>query len=178
MESRKLPRCTEGSLTVTIFGVFRRPYPKPVSGFSFPKPLPSHLTPNTQNNRPSGFGAPKRARYCEPILGASLPWNSTALMKSYEIANLRLGANGMSTLAVEAKATAVWFDDQSRWIQLSDGRSLSVPLTYFPRLLNASSDARADFIISGGGTGLHWEQIDEDISVVGLLLGVGDRTAT
>jgi hypothetical protein len=84
----------------------------------------------------------------------------------------------MSTLAVEARATSISFDKENLWVQLSDGRSLSVPLTYFPRLLNASPADRSEYVVSGGGTGLHWEKLDEDISVAGLLLGVGDRTST
>jgi len=54
---------------------------------------------------------------------------------------------------------------------------LAVPLAYFPRLLNASRDDLNDFIISGGVIGIHWDKIDEDISVEGLLLGLGDRAA-
>ena len=84
----------------------------------------------------------------------------------------------MSTLAIEARATSISFDEENLWVQLTDGRSLSVPLTYFPRLLNASPADRSDYVVSGGGTGLHWERLDEDISVAGLLLGVGDRTST
>lgn len=84
----------------------------------------------------------------------------------------------MSTLALEARATEVWFDEDNLWIRLADGRSLSVPLTYFPRLFRASTKQRSHCEISGGGTGLHWDEIDEDISVAGLMLGVGDRTAT
>jgi hypothetical protein len=84
----------------------------------------------------------------------------------------------MSTLAIEARATSISFDEENLWVQLTDGRSLSVPLTYFPRLLNASPADRSDYVVSGGGTGLHWEKLDEDISVAGLLLGVGDRTST
>ena len=62
------------------------------------------------------------------------------------------------------------------WVDLEDGRQLGGPLAYFPRLLNASPLERAKYVISGGGTGLHWDDIDEDISVPALLLGVGDRT--
>lgn len=62
------------------------------------------------------------------------------------------------------------------WVELTDGRQLGVPLAYFPRLLNAVQAQRDDYVISGGGTGLHWEELDEDISVKGLLLGIGDRT--
>jgi hypothetical protein len=62
------------------------------------------------------------------------------------------------------------------WVELADGRSLGVPLAYFPRLLRATAEQRGSFTISGGGTGLHWDALDEDISVSALLLGVGDRT--
>ena len=83
----------------------------------------------------------------------------------------------MSTLISEAKATKVWFDEDSMWLLLADGRQLSVPLAYFPRLLHATTEQRAASELSGGGTGLHWPTIDEDISVRGLLNGVGDLTA-
>jgi hypothetical protein len=62
------------------------------------------------------------------------------------------------------------------WVELTDGRQLGVPLVYFPRLLDATQAQRDGYIISGGGTGLHWEELDEDISVKYLLLGIGDRT--
>ena len=77
----------------------------------------------------------------------------------------------MSTLTFEANATKVWFDKENMWIVLTDGRQLSVPLVYFPRLLNATPEQRNNYELSGGGTGIHWEEIDEDISVPGLLLG-------
>lgn len=82
----------------------------------------------------------------------------------------------MSSLAIEAQATDLWFQGDSLWVAFADGRQLSVPLTYFPRLLKADDAQRQAYTISGGGTGLHWDEIDEDISVPGLLLGVGDRT--
>jgi hypothetical protein len=59
---------------------------------------------------------------------------------------------------------------------LVDGRQLAVPLAYFPRLLHATPQQRDQFEMSGAGTGLRWEALDEDISVEGLLLGIGDRT--
>lgn len=64
------------------------------------------------------------------------------------------------------------------WVELSDGRKLGVPLAYFPRLLHANPKQRENYEVSGGGTGLHWDEIDEDISVKGLLMGIGDRTQT
>jgi Protein of unknown function (DUF2442) len=82
----------------------------------------------------------------------------------------------MSTLTFEASATRVWFDSENMWVALTDGRQLSIPLAYFPRLLNATPEQRGKYEMSGGGTGLHWEEIDEDISVPGLLLGNKDLT--
>jgi hypothetical protein len=82
----------------------------------------------------------------------------------------------MNILATKPAATRVWFDTDSLWVELADGRKLAVPLAYFPRLLRAAPAQRERFEISGGGTGLHWEELDEDISVEGLLLGIGDRT--
>ena len=75
-------------------------------------------------------------------------------------------------------AKAISFDANAMWVDFVDGRKLSVPLAYFPRLLNASSAQRARYEISGGGSGLHWDELDEDISVENLLLGIGDRTTS
>jgi len=81
----------------------------------------------------------------------------------------------MSTLVAEALAVRVHFDEDTIWVDLADGRQLGVPLVYFPRLLNATPAQRGKYIISGGGVGLHWDALDEDISVQGLLMGIGDR---
>jgi len=71
----------------------------------------------------------------------------------------------MSISIKEPAATSVRFDADNMWVDLADGRMLGVPLAYFPRLLNATEDQRQSYTISGGGTGLHWEEIDEDICV-------------
>jgi Protein of unknown function (DUF2442) len=71
-------------------------------------------------------------------------------------------------------ATAVRFDEHMMWVDLTDGRVLGVPLAWFPRLLEASPDARERVEISR--IGLHWEELDEDISISGLLAGRGDMT--
>ena len=68
----------------------------------------------------------------------------------------------------------VRFDRDSMWVELEDGRTIGVPLTWFPRLFHASKEQREDFELSR--CGIHWEAIDEDISVEGILLGAGDRT--
>ena len=66
------------------------------------------------------------------------------------------------------------FDEHTMWVELQDGRVIGVPLAWFPRLLNASAQQRDRFELSPGG--LHWEELDEDISVAGLLAGRGDMT--
>ena len=63
----------------------------------------------------------------------------------------------------------VWFDEQRLFVDLSDGRQLGVPLAWFPRLLHATPEQRAAVWLSPAG--LHWDEIDEDISVDGLLNG-------
>ena len=67
----------------------------------------------------------------------------------------------------QAIPTAVTFDDASFHVALSDGRALGVPLAWFPRLLHGSASAREDFFISPSG--LHWEELDEDIAISTLL---------
>lgn len=69
---------------------------------------------------------------------------------------------------------AVRFDDAQMWVELDDGRTLGIPLVWFPRLLRATPEKRLDFFLSPSG--LHWEEIDEDISIAGLLAGRGDQT--
>jgi hypothetical protein len=56
-------------------------------------------------------------------------------------------------------------------VQLEDGRSISVPLAWYPRLLHASQEDRDNWQVAGGGFGIHWPSIDEDLSVEGLLRG-------
>ena len=73
-------------------------------------------------------------------------------------------------------AEALRFDDHTMWVDLSDGRTLGVPLAWFPRLLHATPEQRRQGRISASGRGLHWDDLDEDISVPGLLEGRGDMT--
>ncbi len=70
-------------------------------------------------------------------------------------------------------AETVHFDAETMWVGLSDGRVIGVPLVWFPRLLQADPAARVKVEISPFG--LHWEALDEDVSVAGLLAGRGDR---
>lgn len=68
------------------------------------------------------------------------------------------------------------FDDDCLWVELDDGRILGVPLAWFPRLLHASKAQCEDYVLSRRG--MHWDALDEDISVAGLLAGQGDLTHT
>ena len=82
----------------------------------------------------------------------------------------------MSILMTDPVARTVRFEDDTMWVDFADGRTLGVPLAYFPRLSKATPKQRDKLVISGGGSGLHWEELDEDICVKSLLLGIGDRT--
>ena len=70
---------------------------------------------------------------------------------------------------VAALAKVVDFDKVMMRVTLTDGRVLSVPLVWFPRLQDATPDQRKDWRLIGQGIGIHWESIDEDISVESLL---------
>ncbi len=74
-------------------------------------------------------------------------------------------------LNVAPKAMAVVCSDDELRVSLADGRTLTVPMAWFPRLAHASSAARANYELMGDGEGIHWPQVDEDISVAGLLAG-------
>jgi hypothetical protein len=75
---------------------------------------------------------------------------------------------------MSTSATAVHFDEHTMWVDLSDDRTHGVPLAWFPRLLNATPADRERVELSR--TSLHWEALDEDISIAGLLAGRGDMT--
>ena len=69
-------------------------------------------------------------------------------------------------------AKTLRFDDSSMWVELDDGRVLGVPLAWFPRLLHATPEQRNQYELSRRG--IHWDALDEDISIDGLLAGHGD----
>ncbi len=78
----------------------------------------------------------------------------------------------MNTSAVKpitVFATNVQFDDDMLNVQFSDGREIKVPLEWFPRLRDATREQRDNWRLIGKGVGIHWEDLDEDISVAGLL---------
>lgn len=79
----------------------------------------------------------------------------------------------MPTSAIEAdiRITEVRIDAETLSVDLQDGRTISVPIAWFPRLAGATKAQRDDFEIAGAGYGIHWPQIDEDLSSAGLLKG-------
>ena len=66
-------------------------------------------------------------------------------------------------------AINVWFNDSKICVLLEDGREIGVPIDWFPKLRDASEQSRENWRLIGKGQGIHWEDLDEDISVVGLL---------
>jgi len=71
----------------------------------------------------------------------------------------------------EAKATRVSFKGDSLIVELSDGRTISAPLAWYPRLLRGTPVERKHWRLIGGGEGIHWPDLDEDLSVENLVLG-------
>ena len=69
------------------------------------------------------------------------------------------------------KVKHVSFSDDQLIVDLLDGRTISVPLAWYPRLLHAALEQRENWELSGGGFGIHWPDIDEDLSTEGLLRG-------
>ncbi|MDN6181018.1 MAG: DUF2442 domain-containing protein [Halomonas subglaciescola] len=84
----------------------------------------------------------------------------------------------MRTLNLESEplAVEVSFTADTFCVTLEDGRELSIPLAWFPRLLHGTPEQREQWELIGRGQGLHWEALDEDISINGLLAGRGDQT--
>jgi len=76
-----------------------------------------------------------------------------------------------SAPSIDPRAKEIRCTDDELVVVLADGRSIATPLAWFPRLLHAAATARANFEILGDGQGIHWPDLDEDISVEGLLRG-------
>ena len=79
--------------------------------------------------------------------------------------------NFSATTTADERVLTVEFDEDSLGVSLNDGRIITVPLAWYPRLLNATPAQRANWKIAGGGFGIHWPDLDEDISTAGLLRG-------
>jgi hypothetical protein len=100
--------------------------------------------------------------------------NSAESTKSSGIVTYSSWRLGMNTSGVDLevpRAEAVTVTGDTLVVELNDGRTISVPLAWFPRLLHATLDERNKWRLIGKGHGIHWEDLDEDISVEGLLAG-------
>lgn len=79
---------------------------------------------------------------------------------------------GILALASDERVKKIHINQEMLTVDMMDGRSISVPLAWYPRLLNATVKQKKNYRISAGGYGIHWPDIDEDLSVEGLLRGV------
>jgi hypothetical protein len=77
----------------------------------------------------------------------------------------------VAEIAPDIRVRDVHMDDECLTVDLMDGRSITVPLAWYPRLLSATSEQRRHWEMAGGGYGIHWPDIDEDLSTEGLLRG-------
>jgi hypothetical protein len=78
---------------------------------------------------------------------------------------------GILALGADERVSAVAFTDEALSVSLKDGRTITVPLAWYPRLLHATPQQRNHWKIAGGGYGIHWPDLDEDLSTEGLLRG-------
>jgi Protein of unknown function (DUF2442) len=98
-------------------------------------------------------------------------WTSKGLLQKM---NKCSGKRGMTTLVIDEsslRAVGAQLTEEALIVDLVDGRSVSVPLVWYPRLLRASMKERQQFRLIGSGEGIHWELLDEDISVEGIVAG-------
>ena len=77
----------------------------------------------------------------------------------------------ISRIKADERVMNLHIDDAEITVALMDGRSISVPLAWYPRLFDATAQQRGNWEICGGGYGIHWPEIDEDLSTEGLLRG-------
>lgn len=83
----------------------------------------------------------------------------------------------VSYVPTSAAAVSVTFGEEMIHVALADGRTISVPVVWFPRLRDASAAERENFEIGPAGIGIHWPDLDEDLSVAGLLGGIEQRAS-
>lgn len=77
--------------------------------------------------------------------------------------------NSLANKKTVVTASQVWFTESKMYVMLHDGRELGVPLEWFPKLRDCTEAERLNFRLIGNGVGIHWEELDEDLSVAALL---------
>jgi Protein of unknown function (DUF2442) len=85
---------------------------------------------------------------------------------------------GILAIRADERVKNVSSTEESISVDLMDGRTITVPLVWYPKLFNATPDQRAQWEVCGGGYGIHWEEIDEDLSTEGMLRGAPAPRAT
>jgi hypothetical protein len=85
---------------------------------------------------------------------------------------------GILAIRADERVKHVSFTEESISVDLMDGRTITVPLVWYPRLFNATPEQRTQWEVCGGGYGIHWEEIDEDLSTEGMLRGAPAPKAT
>jgi hypothetical protein len=80
--------------------------------------------------------------------------------------------NTLAEITVSTKARSVRFEGERMILTLTDDREISVPVEWYPRLAHATPEQRSNWRLIGDGEGLHWPDVDEDLPVVGILLGL------
>jgi len=78
---------------------------------------------------------------------------------------------GILVIKADERVKQVHFTSETISVALMDGRTITVPLVWYPKLLNAMPEQREGWEICGGGYGIHWEELDEDLSTAGMLRG-------
>ena len=84
---------------------------------------------------------------------------------------MQVDRDGLSVTLTLTRIVSVAISDDTLTVDLEDGRTISVPIGWYPRLAHGTPAERAHFEVSGAGYGIHWPDLDEDIGVEGLLLG-------
>jgi hypothetical protein len=77
----------------------------------------------------------------------------------------------IAPLSDDLAIRTVWFDERTLFVELSDGRTVGTPIAWYPRLAKASLSARQNWRLIAEGEGVHWPDVDEDLSLEGMLAG-------
>jgi len=103
-------------------------------------------------------------------------WEETIARSQNQLTRLAAKAGECAHVPVTALAKFVECDDTMMQVTFTDGRVLGMPLAWFPTLRKATPEQRARYEIGGGGISLHWPELDEDLSLAGLMAGVDGRS--
>ena len=137
------------------------------SSFSAGKPESPRMSILRRERKKQRYGLQMSTSQCHMV---SKPTRSRSFSRLSRNTGKRFWRHGMSSSvpSLDHTAMGVRFGDDSVMFDLADGRTLSAPLAWFPRLLSASVTQRSNWKLIGRGYGVHWPEVDEDISILGL----------